>query len=85
MAEGGLMANINIDGVIAACDKIQQRTIPCKGYMHSSVRCFDACMRAFDCKIPAEAITFSIYFNAPVMKQGEATIHRDGTFEMHTV
>lgn len=77
--------NINIDGVIAACDTLQRRTIPTKGCMHSSVRCFDACMRAFDSKLPAEAVTFRIFLNAPVMKPGEATIHRDGCLEMRTI
>lgn len=77
---------INIDNLIKSCDLLQQRTIPCAGYMHSSVRCFGACMRAFDRKAcSAESITFAVYFNAPVMKPGEATIYRDGRMEMRTV
>lgn len=78
--------DIDIDNLIKSCDLLQQRTISCAGYMHSSVRCFDACMRAFDRKaLPAEAITFAVYFNAPVMKPGKATIYRDGRMEMRTV
>lgn len=78
------MTTINIHGVIAACDTLQRRTVRADGCMHSSVRCFNACMRAFDCKLPAEAVTFRIYLNAPVMKYGEATIYRDGRMEMRT-
>ena len=79
------MININIDSIINACDTIQRRTAPSQGCMHSSVRCFDACMRAFGCKPPAESITFRIFLNAPVMKYGEATISRDGALMMHTI
>ena len=79
------MTNIEIDRLIDSCVKLQRRTAPEPGYMHSSCRCFDACMRAFDCRVPAEAITFSIFLNAPVLKPGEATIYRDGHMEMKTV
>ena len=79
------MTNINIEKLIESCDKLQQRTIFARGYMHNSARCFDACMRAFDNKaLPANAITFKIFFNVPVMKPGEATIYRDGRMEMRT-
>lgn len=77
------MKNINIDRLIESCDLLQHRTILAEGCMHSSVRCFDACMRAFDREVlPAEAITFKVYFNAPIMAYGEATIYRDGRMEM---
>lgn len=79
------MTTIDIDRLIDSCDALQRRTTAEPGYMHSSCRCFDACMRAFDCRVPAEAITFSIFLNAPVLKPGEATIYRDGHMEMRTV
>ena len=80
------MTNINIEKLIEACDTLQRRTTYAKGCMHSSSKCFDACMRAFDKHdLPAEAVTFRIFLNAPVMKYGEATIHRDGRMEMRTV
>lgn len=80
------MTQINISALINSCDALQRRTISKEGFMHSSCRCFDACMRLFDRKkLPAEAVTFQVYFNAPVMKQGEATIYRDGRMEMRTV
>ena len=78
--------NINIDKLIEACDTLQRRTIGASGCMHSSSRCFDACMRAFDQKrLPAEAVTFRIFFNAPILKEGRASIHRDGSMEMYTI
>lgn len=77
------MTQINISDLIKSCDLLQARTIPAKGYMHSSVRCFDACMRTFDRKVlPAESVTYRVFFNAPVSMAGEATIHRDGQMEM---
>ena len=80
------MTQINIPALIDSCDALQRRTIWKEGFMHSSCRCFDACMRLFDRKnLPAEAVTFQVYFNAPVMKPGEATIHRDGHMEMRIV
>ena len=80
------MKDINIIGLIDSCDKLQRRTCYAEGCMHSSARCFDACMRAFDRKdLPDEAVTFRIFLNSPVMKLGEATIHRDGSMEMRTI
>lgn len=79
------MNNINIDRLIESCDTLQRRTCTAEGCMSSSVRCFDACMRAFDNALPAQAITFRVFLNAPVMKYGEATIYMDGHMEMHTV
>lgn len=77
--------NINIDKLIENCDLLERRTLPDKGCMSSSVRCFDACMRAFDCAVPAEAVTFKVYLGMQVMAYGEATIHRDGRMEMRRV
>ena len=80
------MPTINIDRLLDACAQLQRRTTYAAGCMHTSVRCFDACMRAFDrTDIPAEAVTFRIFLNAPIMRYGEATIHRDGSMEMRTV
>lgn len=79
------MTAINISGVINACDTLSHRIITVGGEHMGSVFLFDKCMRAFDCKLPAEAITFSVFFNTPVMKAGEATIYRDGRLEMRTV
>ena len=79
------MTTSDIDRLINSCNLLQMRTTAEPGYMHSSARCFDACMRVFDSKIPAESITFRIFLNAPVLKPGEATIYRDGHMEMRTV
>lgn len=77
------MTNINIDRLLEACDSLQRRTIPAKGCLHSSVKAFNACMRAFD--DPAvEAVTYLVHFNAPVLLPGVATIWRDGHMAMHT-
>lgn len=82
--EGGTM-NINIDKLIESCDTLERRTIYAEGCMHTSSRCFDTCMRAFDNKaLPANSITFKVFINAPVMKYGEATVYRDGRLEMRT-
>ena len=78
------MTQINVDEIIKSCDKLQRRTISLKGYAHGSCRFFNICMRAFDCKVPAEAVTFRVFLNPPVMKEAEATIYRDGRLEVHT-
>lgn len=79
------MTQLNTSAVIEACDTLSHRIITVGGKYHGSVFLFDQCMRAFTGKLPAEAITFSVFINAPVMKDGEATIYRDGRLEMRTI
>lgn len=80
------MAQINIEQVIKACDSLAQKAVTIGGEYHGSAFLFNQCMRAFDnSKIPAQAITFSVFLNAPVMKDGEATIDRDGHLEIRTI
>lgn len=79
------MTNINIPGVIKACDSLAHRIITVEGKYHRSAFLFDQCMRAFDCeRLPANAITFSVFLNAPVMREGTATIYRDGQLVIQT-
>ena len=80
------MTHIDIDKLLTACDTLERRTQYAEGCMHTSTMAFNACMRAFDTKaLPAEAVTFRIFFAAPVLRYGEATIGRDGSLLMHTV
>ena len=77
------MIALNVSRLIEACDTLQRRTQYAEGCLSSSVRAFNACMRAFDRKEGAvEAITFKVFFTAPVMQYGVATIWRDGTMAM---
>ena len=76
------MGKINVEKLIEACDLLERRTVNAEGCMHSSSRCFYACMKAFR---EAESITFKVFLNSPIMKYGEATIHRSGKLELHTV
>lgn len=79
------MTQLNITAVADACDKLAHRIIEVEGTRHGAAFLFDQCMRAFDNKaLPANSITFSVFIDYPVMKPGEATIHRDGTLEMRT-
>lgn len=78
------MHNINIDGVIKASETLYGRIIKIEGTKHGAARIFNQCMRAFDRQLGAEAITFSVYLNAPIMAAGFATIHKDGRLEMRT-
>lgn len=73
------MTTINIDSILAATTTLNNRITSIEGKHHGSAWIFDQCMRAFDSKLPAEAITFTVFYNAPVMRAGLATIHRDGT------
>lgn len=76
------MTNTAIQTLIDSCDKIEQRTIYHDGCAHKSYKLFDACMRAFDSKLPPNWIEFLIFLNAPIMKPGIARIYRDGHMEM---
>ena len=77
------MLSINTDKLITSCDILQKYTVLKEGCLHSSVKAFDACMRAFDRDVlPAEAITFRVYLAAPVDSYGEATFYRDGRMEI---
>ena len=78
------MDKINIDKLIQTCAILSKRICTIEGHRHSSSWIFDQCMRVFDCKLPAESITFTVYINAPVMDWGEATIYRDGSMQMRT-
>ena len=81
-----MVKGINIDGVYEATNTLYHRILTIGGQRHGAAWIYDQCMRAFDCEaLPAEAITFSVYIGSPVMKPGEATIHRDGRLEMHTI
>lgn len=79
------MSKLNTYAVSLACDKLARRIITVGGKRHGSTWLFDQCMRAFDnASLPAEAITFTVFVNAPVMQDGIATIYRDGRMEMRT-
>ena len=73
----------NTDEIIEACDKVARRCTMIAGGYHGSAWLFDKVMRAFDFE-PCEAVTYEVYINAPVMRPGEITIHRDGNLEMRT-
>ena len=79
------MTNKQIDDILRACDTLSRRICSIGGERHGSAYIFNQCMRAFDAKLPAEAITFSVFINAPVMRPGVATVHSDGRLEMHTI
>ena len=80
------MGEININEIINASQKLYIRTTRYfddpSGNTHSAVFIFNQCMKAFNAKLPAEAITFSVFYAHPVSMPGTATIHRDGRLEM---
>lgn len=71
----------NTDSIIKACDHIARVCTTIGGGWHGSAWLFDKVMRAFDHKA-VEAVTYECYLNAPVMRAGEVTIHRDGHYEI---
>lgn len=48
------------------------------GCISGEVRIFNACMRMFDATPPAQAVTFRVFYGAPVMQYGTATIDSSG-------
>ena len=78
------MTSINIDNILKSSSILAHRITSIEGTKHGASWIFNQCMRAFDAKLPAEAITFKVFFNAPVMKSGFATIHKDGSMNLST-
>ena len=77
------MYDFNVSKIIEACDMVARRVITIGGEYHGSVFLFDACMRAFDNKrLPAQALTFSVYIGYPVNYEGFARIDRHGNVTM---
>ena len=84
--KGFYMTNLDVSAIITACDTLAHRIITIGGERHGSAYIFDKCMRLFDNrKLPAQAVTFSVFLNAPVMADGEATIYNDGRLEIRRV
>lgn len=77
--------NINIDNLISACETLSRRICSVEGTHHGSSWMFNQCMRAFESHPAIQSITFSVFINAPVMKNGLATISRDGDLRMEVM
>ena len=73
------MSNINISALLNASATLAHRITRMEGGAHGSAWIFNQCMRAFDRnELPAQAVTFTVFYNAPVMRGGIATIDRGG-------
>lgn len=71
--------------ILNATDTISHRCASICGTFHGSSWLFDKVVRYFEAEPAAESITFPVMIGSPVLKAGEATIHRDGSFEMRTI
>lgn len=71
---------MNTDKINSACDTLARRVVPFhEGCISGAPRIFDACMRMFDRKVlPAQAVTFRVFYGFPVNQYGTATIDIDG-------
>ena len=69
---------------IEACDFIARHCIKIGGEAHGSAWLFGHVARFFDNpgNAPVEALTLSVFLNVPLFCEGEATIHRDGTYQL---
>lgn len=77
------MTDINIIGVLEACNSLANKIITVGGERHDSSFLFKQCMRAFDKnRLPAQSITFSVFLDTPLLCDGEATIYRNGHMEI---
>lgn len=79
------MTSMNMINIIKASEKVAHRCTKIAGTQHGSTWLADKLIRYFEKEPAAESITFDVFLNAPVMMDGEATIHRDGRLEMRTV
>ena len=76
--------SVNVSALLDSCNKLDQRTYYVAGCLRYSKDYFEACMQAFNSP-SVEAVSYSIFFDAPVWKYGEASLYRDGHMTMHTV
>ena len=74
--------NINIQELIKACDTVYHRTTKICGTHHGSSWLFDKLMRYFESEPSAVSVDIPIFLNAPIMRDGVATIGRDGSLTM---
>lgn len=72
------MTNINITAISDACDKLAHRITKVEGLHHGSAWMFDQVMRAFSFNPAITSVNFTVFFNAPLMCEGMATIDRQG-------
>lgn len=77
-----MIKEINVQQLIKSTEDLSHKVITIAGGHHSSAWLFDKCMRTFDSDSAIESINFSVFYNSPVMKSGEVTIHRDGSMEL---
>ena len=74
----------NYESLYQASIKINNRCTSFGGRQASAVWIYNQIMRAFT--HPAtESVTYTVCFASPVSKDGEVTVHRDGSVEMRTV
>lgn len=70
---------LNYDAIYRAAKTLANRVLPFQdGCIAGETRIFTACMRMFDAKLPAKAVTFQVFYAAPINHIGYATISRDG-------
>ena len=69
---------------IKTAEYIARHCVTICGAYHGSTWLFDKLARLFDKQAnkSVEAITIPVFLNAPLMCEGEATIHRDGKVEI---
>lgn len=73
----------NYEALYQASITINNRCTKFGGRQASKVLVYDQLMRAFT--HPAtESVTYAVCFASPVSKDGEVTVHRDGSVEMRT-
>ena len=79
------MTGKHMINIIKSAEKVAHRCTKIAGTYHGSTWLADKLIRYFDKETSAESVTFEVFLNAPVMKNGKATIHRDRRLELRTV
>ena len=72
------------ESLYQASIKINNRCTKFGDRQASKVLVYDQLMRAFT-NPATESVTYTVCFASPVSKDGEVTVHRDGSVEMRTV
>ena len=70
---------------IKSAEYISRHCIRICDTQHGSAWLFDKLARFFDQNKAVESVVIQVFLNAPLMCEGEATIHRDGSVQLRRI
>lgn len=71
--------NIDYSALFDSCDKLVRRCCKVGGNHHGSAWWADKLIRFFESEDAVDSVVIPVFINAPVMRDGEAVISKDGS------